>query len=82
MADTRDRPALEREAELRQRLNLLGYELRRSPVRDPAHPAYRRYMIVDRRRHIVVAGYDPFDFSMDLEGVADWLKTTVARSAQ
>lgn len=78
-AVTRDGCA--REAELRQRLDGLGYELRRSPVQDPLHPAYRRYMIVDRPRHIVVAGYDPFDFSIDLDGVADWLKTAVAGSA-
>lgn len=35
------------EAELRRRLHLLGYELRRSPVQDAKHPAYGGYMIVD-----------------------------------
>jgi hypothetical protein len=35
-------------------------------------------MIVDMRRHIVVAGYDPFDFSLDLDGVADWLRANTA----
>jgi len=33
-------------------------------------------MIVDDTQHIVVAGYDPFDFSLDLDGVANWLKAT------
>lgn len=79
MPDTRDRATQEREGELRQRLHLIGYELRRSPVQNPSHPAYGRYMIVDLPQHIVVAGYDPFDFSIDLDGVADWLKTTTAR---
>ena len=77
--DTRDRATQVREAELRERLHALNYQLRRSPVCDRAHPAYGRYMIVDLRRHIVVAGYDPFDFAMDLDGVADWLKTTAGR---
>ena len=66
--------AMAQEAELRTRLHLLGYELRRSPVRDPKHPAYGGYMIVDARQHVVVAGYEPFAFSLDLDGVADWLR--------
>ena len=65
-----------REAQLRTRLRRLGCELRRSPVQDQAHPAYGGYMIVDATQHIVVAGYDPFDFSLDLDGVTDWLKAT------
>jgi hypothetical protein len=36
-------------------------------------------MIVDRSSHIVVAGYEPFAFSIDLDGVADWLKATTAK---
>jgi len=79
LPDTRDRATQEREAELRQRLHVLGYELRRSPLQDPTHLAYGRYMIVDRSSHIVVAGYEPFAFSIDLDGVADWLKTTTAK---
>ena len=71
VTDTRDRATQDREAELRRRLQALDYELRRSPVHDPAHPAYGRYMIVDLPLHTVVAGYDPFDFSIDLDGVAD-----------
>jgi hypothetical protein len=66
--------ATEQEVELRRRLHLLGYELRPSPVRDPKHPAYGGYMIADTRRHLVVAGYEPFAFSLDLDGVADWLR--------
>jgi hypothetical protein len=31
-------------------------------------------MIVDARQHVVVAGYEPFAFSLDLDGVADWLR--------
>jgi len=64
------------EVELRRRLHLLGYELRRSPVQDPKHPAYGGYMIVDARQHLVVAGYEPFAFSLNLGGVADWLRAT------
>ena len=71
--------AVTQEAELRRRLQLLGYELRRSPVTDRKHPAYAGYMIVDTARHVVVAGYDPFAFSLDLDGVEDWLKTTTAK---
>lgn len=70
--------AVTREAEICARLRLLGYELRQSPVDDEAHPAHGRYMIVDARRHIFVAGYDPFDFSLDLDGVVDWLKANRA----
>jgi len=33
-------------------------------------------MIVDTRQHLAVAGYDPFAFSLDLNGVADWLRAT------
>lgn len=68
--------AMAQEVELRRRLQLLGYELRRSPVRDPKHPAYGGYMIIDARQHLVVAGYEPFAFSLDSEGVADWLRAT------
>ena len=64
------------EVELPRRLHLLGYELRRSPVQDAKHPAYGGYMIVDTQQHLVVAGYDPFAFSLDLDGVANWLRTT------
>jgi len=63
MRDTRDEAKQEREAELRQRLRSHGYELRRSPVQDPQHPAYGGYMIVDANRHVIVAGYEPFAFS-------------------
>lgn len=69
------------EVELRRRLALEGYELRPSPVLDPKHPAYGGYMIVDARQHVVIAGYEPFAFSLDLQAVADWLKTTKGRSA-
>jgi hypothetical protein len=75
MPDTRDGATQEREAELRQRLHLHRYELRRSPVQNPEHPAYAGYMIVDAQRHVVVAGYEPFAFSLDLNGIADWLRT-------
>ena len=68
-----------RETQLRSRLALLGYELRRSPVQDPRHPAYGGYEIVDAKQHIVLAGYDPFAFSLDLDGVADWLSTTTGK---
>ena len=68
--------ASEQELQVRRRLHLLGYELRRSPVPDPKHPAYGGYMIVDTRQHLVVAGYEPFAFSLDLNGVADWLRAT------
>lgn len=64
MPDTRDGATQEREAELRQRLREHRYELRRSPE----HPAYGGYMIVDAQRHVVVAGYEPFAFSLDLNG--------------
>ena len=67
-----------RELELREDVHKLGYDLRRSPVDDPAHPAYDHYMIVDNAHHLVVAGYEPFDFSLDLDGVADWVKTNAA----
>jgi len=63
MPDTRDAVTQQREAELRQRLHLLGYELRRSPVQNPEHPACGGYMIVDTKRHVVVAGYEPFAFA-------------------
>ena len=68
--------AMGQEVQLRRRLRGLGYELRPSPVQDPKHPAYRGYMIIDTRQHLVVAGYEPFAFSLDLNGVADWLRTT------
>jgi hypothetical protein len=64
-----------READLRREVARLGYELRRSPVSDPAHPACGHYMIVDKPQHVVVAGYEPFAYSLDLDGVADWLKS-------
>ena len=47
--------AMGQEVQLRRRLRGLGYELRPSPVQDPKHPAYRGYMIVDIRQHLVVA---------------------------
>ena len=75
LPDVRDTATRQREAELRKRLELLGYELRRSPLQDLKHPAYDGYMIVDRRQHFVVAGYEPFAFSLDLSGVADWVRT-------
>lgn len=75
MPDIRDRAVQKREAELRQGLNLLGFQLRRSPVQNPAHPAHAGYMIVNTAQHIVVAGYEPFAYSLDLDGVADWLRT-------
>ena len=71
--------AMAQEVELRRRLQLLGYELRRSPVTDAKHPAYGGYIIVDAREHLVVAGYEPFAFSLDLQAVADWLRTTRLR---
>jgi hypothetical protein len=76
LPDVRDAATRQREAELRTCLDLLGYELRRSPLQDLKHPAFDGYMIVDRRQHVVVAGYEPFAFSLDLNGVADWLRTT------
>ena len=72
--DTRDRATQVQEAELRERLHALNYQLRRSPVRS-SPPGLRTLL----PRHIVVTGYDPFDFAMDLDGVADWLKTTAGR---
>jgi hypothetical protein len=80
LPDTRDRATQEREAALRERLHRLGYELRRSPVRDTKHPACNGYMIVDIRQHFVVAGYEPLAFSLDLDGVADWLRTMQTHS--
>ncbi|MEW5965038.1 MAG: hypothetical protein AB1749_15940 [Pseudomonadota bacterium] len=71
--DFRDSATQTREAELRERVHRLGFELRRSPVSDPSHPSYGRYEIVDAPHHIVVAGYDPFAFSLDLDAVAEWV---------
>lgn len=68
-----------REAELRSRLHELGYELRSSQMQDPKHPAYDHYMIVDTKQHVVLAGYEPYAFSLDLDEVADWVRTTAAR---
>jgi hypothetical protein len=48
-------------------------------VQDPRYPAYGGYEIVDAKQHIVLAGYDPFAFSLDLDGVADWLRTTTGK---
>jgi hypothetical protein len=31
------------------------------------------------QRHVVVVGYEPFAFSLDLDGVADWLRTIQTR---
>lgn len=77
--DSRDRTTQTREEELRKRAHRFGYDLRRSPAPDPLHPSYGRYMIVDGTRHVVVAGYEPFAFSLDLDGVEDWLKTAAPK---
>jgi hypothetical protein len=59
---------------MRERLGRRGYELRRAPLWHRTHPACGGYMIVKSTEKMIVAGYEPFAFSLDLDAVADWLR--------
>lgn len=50
-----------------------GYLLQRSPRRRPPANDYGLYRIVDAARNVVVAGGTPWDYSLTLDDVRDWL---------
>lgn len=62
-----------KEAKLRRLANGMGLTLTKSRSRSPELPGYCGYMIVDQRANFVVAGADPFAFSVDLDEVCNWL---------
>jgi hypothetical protein len=68
----RDFQAL-RERRARDRVARLGYQLKKSRGRDCRQPNYGGFMIVDPEHNWVVAGGDPFVFSLDLADVEAWL---------
>jgi hypothetical protein len=66
-----------REEEIRERLRQRGYDLRRAPMWGLP---YGGYMIVNSAENVIVAGYEPFAFSLDLEGVSNWLQALAANA--
>jgi hypothetical protein len=69
-----------REAEIRERLRQRGYDLRRAPMWGRTRSPYGGYMIVNSAENVIVAGYEPFAFSLDLEGVSNWLQALAANA--
>ena len=63
-----------REKRLRRLLEKQGYSLTKNRSRNPDHPGYRHYMIVDSELNGVVTGHMPFPFSFNLDQVEGWLQ--------
>lgn len=63
------------EVKLRREVARDGNVLRKSRVRNPLHPTYGGYMIVDPSTNIPLAGGDGFGFSLSLDDVEAWLNS-------
>jgi hypothetical protein len=50
-----------------------GLALQRSKRRDPHAPDFGLYRLVDPNLNAVIAGARPWDFSMNLAEIVDWL---------
>ena len=79
MSDVLSPPALE--ADLASRAACLGLVLQRDPAGYPGRPDEHGYRLINRRTNVVVAGASPWDYTLDLEEIADELKTRERRAA-
>ena len=64
------------ENRLRRIAERRGWRLEKSRRRDPNAVDFGGYMLVDDMKNAVIAGGDPFAYSLDLSQVEDWLATT------
>lgn len=63
-----------RENRLRRLLSRRGYRLVKTRRRDPAARDYARFLIIDTTTNGVVAGAQPFAFSLTMDDVEAWLE--------
>lgn len=64
-----------RENRLRRMAERQGLALRKSRRRDPNALAYGLFMVIEPKANVIVAGSSEIGFSLDLDGVEDWLST-------
>lgn len=62
-----------RENRLRRAADRQGRQLQKSRARDPRALGFGLWRIVDSRRNRVVAGGQPWDYSLTLDDVEAWL---------
>jgi hypothetical protein len=62
-----------RESRLRSMATRQGLAIQKSRSRNPDAPSFGLYRIVDPYQNWVVAGADPWDYSLDLDDVEEFL---------
>lgn len=65
---------LARERDARKRVAKQGHRLQKSRSRNDRAPEYGMYRIVDPVKNWVVAGAHPWNYSMTLDEVVDWIE--------
>jgi hypothetical protein len=68
------------EADLEAWAARLGLVLQRDPAGYPGRPDEHGYRLLNRRTNVIVAGAPPWDYTLDLEEVADELRTRERRA--
>ena len=77
--DDTDTPELNRERRARREARRQGFLLQKSRCRTPRATEFGGYLIVDPEYNAVVAGGNPWAYSMGLDDVEGWLWPDSAR---